>query len=87
MLLYQDGTGGISLENEFWELCCFCPVFAALWHLCYTASVNGTVEIYVTFAAASWSSVFLCSHDLLPELSSSVAMELLTKLEKWLQSL
>lgn len=41
----------------------------------------------LTFPGAVWSSILICSHDLLPRVSSSVAMKLLTELEKWLQRL
>lgn len=41
----------------------------------------------VTSPGALWSSTLICSHDLYPWVSSSVAVKLLTELGKWLQCL
>lgn len=62
------------------HLSCLCNSFT---HWCYTVSALWWDT--VTFPGALWCSILICSHDLLPPASSSVAMKLLTELGKWLQ--
>lgn len=86
-LIYQDGTDNTKLENGVESAACF-VLSSQLFHTGVTQSlILALCWDTVTFPGAVWSSILICSHNLLPRMSSSVAMKLLAELGRWLQGL